>query len=247
MRCRAEPLGHCDREHGALPFVSRGRVLVIDPTWELAWAEGKAGTRTSRSRRPSVPRETTSSACSSLRMYPSAGRSWRGCRASRRSRRTRRASTTSTCRRSRAGVWCSNIAGYCTEEVAEHAIAMVIGLLRGVTELDRDVRAGGWDVFLRPPRRVAGACLGVVGFGRIGRAVARRARALGMEVVAADALVPDEDIRAEGVEPVVLGDLLDRADVVTLYAPLDGTTRKIMDAAAIGRMTRRLPRQLCAR
>jgi D-3-phosphoglycerate dehydrogenase len=220
-----------------LSFVSRGRVLVIDPTWELAWAEEElrdADVAVEAAERPEGDDVV------GLLVSPDVpvGRPELA-----RLPRLEAVATNATGfdhldvrALADAGVWCSNIAGYCTEEVAEHAIAMVIGLLRGVIELDRDVRAGSWDVFRRDPRRVAGACLGVVGFGRIGRAVASRARALGMGVVACDALVPDEEIRAEGVEPVVLGDLLDRADVVTLHAPLDGTTRKIMDAAAIGRM-----------
>ncbi len=220
-----------------MPFVSRGRVLVIDPTWELAWAEEElrdANVAVEAAERPEGDDVV------GLLVSPDVpvGRPELA-----RLPRLEAVATNATGfdhldvqALADAGVWCSNIAGYCTEEVAEHAIAMVIGLLRGVTELDRDVRAGSWDVFHRPPRRVAGACLGVVGFGRIGRAVAWRARALGMDVVVCDTLVADEDIRAEGVEPVVLGDLLARADVVTLHAPLDGTTRSIVDAAAIGRM-----------
>ena len=164
-----------------MPFVSRGRVLVIDPTWELAWAEEEL-------RDANVAVEAAERAegddVVGLLVSPDVtiGRPELA-----RLPRLEAVATNATGfdhldvqALADAGVWCSNIAGYCTEEVAEHAIAMVIGLLRGVTELDRDVRAGRWDVFHRRPRRVAGACLGVVGFGRIGRAVAWRARALGM-------------------------------------------------------------------
>jgi D-3-phosphoglycerate dehydrogenase len=135
-----------------------------------------------------------------------------------------------------AGVWCSNIAGYCTEEVAEHVIAMTLALLRGIVDLDRDVRLGRWNEATRLPRRVEGACLGIVGFGRIGCAVAWRARALKLEVLAVDAVVPPEAVRAEGVEPVGLDVLLERSDVVTLHAPLDGSTRGMVGAAALARM-----------
>jgi D-3-phosphoglycerate dehydrogenase len=135
-----------------------------------------------------------------------------------------------------AGVWCSNVAGYCTEEVAEHAIAMALALLRGVVELDRDVRTGRWDVGAWPARRIAGACLGIVGFGRIGSAVASRGAALGMEVIATDAVVPAAAISAAGVEPVSLRELLERADLVTLHVPLDETTRRMIDAAALATM-----------
>jgi D-3-phosphoglycerate dehydrogenase len=217
--------------------VSRGRVLVIDPTWELAWAEEElrdANVSVEAAERPEGDDVVGLLVCPDVPV---------GRPELARLPRLEAVATNATGfdhldvpALAQAGVWCSNIAGYCTEEVAEHAVAMAIGLLRGVTELDRDVRAGSWDVFPRAPRRIAGACLGIVGFGRIGRAVAWRARALGMHVVACDAVVADEDIRAEDVEPASLDDLLARADVVTLHAPLDGTTRKLVDAAAIERM-----------
>ena len=136
-----------------------------------------------------------------------------------------------------AGVWCSNVAGYCTEEVAEHTIGLVVALLRGIVVLDAHARAGGWDVDPSPPRRVEGACLGVVGYGRIGRAVARRAVALGMEVVAADPHVPRPEIAATGVEPAgSLRDLLARADVITLHVALDESTRGLIDTDALAAM-----------
>jgi D-3-phosphoglycerate dehydrogenase len=217
--------------------MSRGRVLVIDPTWDVAWAEEElrhTDVVVEAAARPEGDDVVGLLVCPDVPV---------GRAELTRLPRLEAVATNATGfdhldveALAEAGVWCSNIAGYCTEEVAEHAIAMTLDLLRGVTTLDREVRAGSWDVFPRPPRRVAGACLGVVGFGRIGRAVAWRAKALRMEVVACDALVDDEQIQAEGVEPVALDELLARADVVTLHAPLDGTTRGIVDAAAIERM-----------
>ncbi len=73
-----------------------------------------------------------------------------------------------------AGAWATHCPGYCDEEVAEHAIAFALDLLRGVTLLDRSVRGGEWNEFEVEPRRVAGATLGIVGLGRIGRQVAWR-------------------------------------------------------------------------
>lgn len=138
-----------------------------------------------------------------------------------------------------AGVWCSNVAGYCTAEVAEHTMALVHALLRGIVGLDRAVRGGVWDLAAQPPRRVAGARLGVVGFGRIGRAVAQRALALGMEVDAHDPYVPAETIRAAGATPLAaLHDLLSRADVVSLHMLLNGETRGLIDAEALAAMPR---------
>jgi len=97
----------------------------------------------------------------------------------------------------RRGVWVCNVPDYCVEEVADHSLALVLALLRGVVELDRDVRAGRWDCTAAGPlRRIRGTRLGVVGFGRTGRALAERAQALGFEVWAADPAVPEEAIAA---------------------------------------------------
>jgi D-3-phosphoglycerate dehydrogenase len=214
----------------------RGRVLVLDPTWELAWAEeALAGVpvRVERSERPQggdvvgllvspeIPVGSAQLAC-----LP----------------RLEAVATNSTGydhldvdALAAAGVWCSNVSGYCTEEVADHTLAFALALLRGVVDLDREVRRGGWDLPVEP-RRIAGSCLGVVGFGRIGRAVASRAAALGMRVLAMDPLVPDADIRAAGAEPVSLDALVADADVVTLHAALDDRSRGMIGARELGLM-----------
>ena len=95
-----------------------------------------------------------------------------------------------------AGVWATHCPGYCDEEVAEHAIAFALDLLRGLTLLDRSVRGGEWNEFAVQPRRVAGATLGIVGLGRIGRQVAWRAAGLGMRVIAHDPHIDPAAARA---------------------------------------------------
>jgi D-3-phosphoglycerate dehydrogenase / 2-oxoglutarate reductase len=122
---------------------------------------------------------------------------------------------------SAAGAWATHCPGYCTEEVAEHTIAFALDLLRGVTLLERSVRDGGWDLSAAPPRRVTGAVLGIVGLGRIGRAVARRAHALEMRVLGFDPAIPaDRATSLDGVEVMSLPALLAQAEVVTLHALL---------------------------
>ncbi len=137
---------------------------------------------------------------------------------------------------SAAGVACLHVGGYCDEEVAEHAIALATGLLRGTHRLDRHVRDGGWWPYPMEPRRVRGSLLGIVGFGAIGRLVAALALANGMRVQAADAFVVDAEVRAHGAEPVALDTLLGTSDVVTLHAPLLEGTRHLIDADALARM-----------
>ncbi len=131
-----------------------------------------------------------------------------------------------------AGAWATHCPGYCDHEVAEHAIAFALALLRGVVLLDRSAHDGIWDQAPAPPRRVAGATLGIVGLGRIGHEVARRGSALGMRVVGSDPGVA----AAPGVEMVGLEELLAGADVVTLHALLTPATRGMIGAAELALM-----------
>ncbi|HTU86540.1 MAG TPA: NAD(P)-dependent oxidoreductase [Solirubrobacteraceae bacterium] len=137
---------------------------------------------------------------------------------------------------SAAGAWATHCAGYCTEEVAEHAIAFALDLLRGVTLLDRFARAGGWDVDPAPPRRVSGTALGIVGLGRIGRAVARRALALEMRVLGFDPALPAGANGIDGVELMALHALLAQAEVVTLHALLVPGQPPVLGATEIALM-----------
>ena len=111
--------------------------------------------------------------------------------------------------------------GYATEVVSDHAIAMTLALLRRLPELNADVHHGIWDpTGHRPMGQVYGRTFGVVGMGDIGRAVARKARGLGFEVICwSHSLVPGRRT-PEGFEVVSYDELLKRADAVS-YTHLD--------------------------
>jgi D-3-phosphoglycerate dehydrogenase len=129
----------------------------------------------------------------------------------------------------RRGIWVCHVPDYCVEEVADHALALLLSLVRGVVELDRSVRAGGWSHDAAGPlRRVAGLRLGIVGFGRIGRALALRAQALGMQVTAHDPWVADAELAAAGVRPAGLEELLRSCTAVSLHVPLTPETRGLL-------------------
>ncbi len=134
------------------------------------------------------------------------------------------------------GVLCLHVAGYCDDEVAEHAVMLASALLRGMHRLDAFTREGGWWPFPVEPRRISGSRLGIVGFGRIGRLVAERGFGAGMEVAACDAFVADDAMRAVGVEPLDLDTLLETSDVVTLHAPLTDETRHLINARRLAQM-----------
>jgi lactate dehydrogenase-like 2-hydroxyacid dehydrogenase len=140
-----------------------------------------------------------------------------------------------------AGIPVCNVPDYGTTEVADTAIAMMLAFARGTASLDAALRAdpkGGWTHHHNvTARRLRGACFGVVGFGRIGTAAALRARAFVMEVAFYDPALPNGAELAFGfARAMTLQDLLGRADVVSIHAPLTRETRGMIDAAAVAAM-----------
>jgi phosphoglycerate dehydrogenase-like enzyme len=121
------------------------------------------------------------------------------------------------------------------ESVAEQGFALLLALTRSVVQNDNTIRAGGWDRTLVQPLR--GKTLGLVGLGRIGRAMATRALAFGMRVVAFDPLAADADFEARhGIRRLGLDDLLATADVVSLHTPLTPETRGLINRTTLARM-----------
>lgn len=141
--------------------------------------------------------------------------------------------------RRHGGVWVCHVPDYCVDEMADTALALALALMRGVVALDRHVRAGFWDADAAGPlRRIRGTRLGVVGFGRIGAALAARAAAVGFEVWASDPGVGDDAIAAAGARPAALHELLVACQVVSLHAPLTPATRGLIGAGEIASMPR---------
>jgi D-3-phosphoglycerate dehydrogenase len=137
------------------------------------------------------------------------------------------------------GVWVCNVPDYCVAEMADSTLALLLALLRGVVVLDRSVRAGGWDHTVAGPLPTfRGTRLAVIGFGRIGREVARRALTLGFEVWAVDPQVPDDDVRAAGVRPATLDEALASCTAFTLHALLTPETRGLIGQDELARMPR---------
>jgi D-3-phosphoglycerate dehydrogenase len=127
------------------------------------------------------------------------------------------------------GVWVCNVPDYCVDEMADHTLALLLALARGVVELDRSVRGGEWRHDAAGPlHRLADLRLGIVGFGRIGRAVAARGLALGMDVSAHDPFVADGEIAAAGVRPASLDDLLRASDAISVHALATPETRGLI-------------------
>lgn len=134
------------------------------------------------------------------------------------------------------GIAVANAPTYCTEDVAEHAIALLTAISRRVIWAHERMRSGTWISPDGPIHRFGGRTLGIVGCGRIGSAVARRARGLGLRVIAYDRYRPATELEALGVIPVSFEELLAEADYLTLHVPLTAETRGLIDATAIDRM-----------
>lgn len=129
----------------------------------------------------------------------------------------------------RRGVWVCNVPDYCVEEMADHALALLLALLRGVVALDRSVAEGRWDHLAAGTlRRIAGTRLGVVGCGWIGRALAARATSLGLEVWGSDPVVPEDVLRSTGIRPAGLEELLRSCVAFSLHAALTPETRGLI-------------------
>jgi D-3-phosphoglycerate dehydrogenase / 2-oxoglutarate reductase len=126
---------------------------------------------------------------------------------------------------------------YCLQEVADHAMALVLALARKVQFSNSLVQQGRWEMpAVVPIRRLEGQVLGLVGLGNIPRRVVPRAIAFGFKVVAHDPYVPAAIARELGVELVSFERLLEISDFISLHAPLTAQTRGLFDADAFRRM-----------
>jgi D-3-phosphoglycerate dehydrogenase / 2-oxoglutarate reductase len=137
------------------------------------------------------------------------------------------------------GIWVTNIPDYAVHEVADHTILLLLAAARHLTHFQRSVAASGWGPTGYPAvRRLAGLRLGIIGLGRIGSQVARRARALGMEVVACSPHMTAARLRTLRVTGVSLSTLLRTSEVISLHAPLTPATTHLLDQRAFARMRR---------
>jgi phosphoglycerate dehydrogenase-like enzyme len=138
----------------------------------------------------------------------------------------------------RHGVIVCNVPDYGTEEVADHAIMLLLALARRLLPCDAAIRAGEWDyrTAIGTPR-LRDRTLGLVGCGRIGTATALRAKAFGLDVVFYDPLVPQGLDKALGIRRAFrLEELLEQSHFVSLHCYLDPTTHHLIDARALDRM-----------
>lgn len=135
----------------------------------------------------------------------------------------------------RAGILVTNVPDYCLDEVADHAMALLLGAARAIVPASRSVREGDWVVPQERVHRLRGRRLALLGVGRIGRRVADRALAFGFEVVGYDPFVTDWS--ATGIVGVgTLEEAVAEADAISLHAPLTPDTRHLIGEDTIALM-----------
>lgn len=138
------------------------------------------------------------------------------------------------------GIAVCAIGEYCTQEVADHAIMLMLALLKGLKTYERNVQTDRQWIYNAKPgvKRIEGLKLGIAGYGKIGRAVAKRAQSFGMEILAYDPYIPDEAIREMGAEPVTMDELLEQSDVITIHMNLTGENQGMFDLEKFKKMKR---------
>jgi len=135
-----------------------------------------------------------------------------------------------------AGIVVLNTPGANTLAAAEHTFALILSLCRNVPQAVADIREGRWDRRHLIGSELAEKTLGIVGLGRIGGAVAQRAKAFGMRVVATDPFVSAARADSVGARLVTLDELLESSDIVTLHVPLGPQTSGLIGAAQLARL-----------
>ena len=137
----------------------------------------------------------------------------------------------------RHGMAVVNVPGYCAEEVSEHAFSLLLACARKIRDYAVSVASGEWDFNIGSPvYRLCGTTIGLVGFGQIPRRVVPKAHGFDMKVIAYDPFVETDDMAKVGVEKVTLEELLQRADFVSLHAPLTKDTDKMIGAEQLKMM-----------
>lgn len=140
------------------------------------------------------------------------------------------------------GIYVAHTPGVLTEAVADFTWALILAITRRVVEADKFIRSGKWNMPWQPEllvgREVYGKTLGIVGFGRIGKAVAKRAKGFDMKILVYDIAVDEETAKSLGAEVVDLDTLLRESDIVSLHVPLTEGTRHMIGENELKKMKR---------
>lgn len=143
---------------------------------------------------------------------------------------------------SKAGIWVTNVPAYCTEEVAEHALGLLLSCVRAIPEKDRMVKSGGWNIN-RPIKRMSGRVLGIAGFGASGRAFWEKVQGFAFSrILITDPRGEAKLAAARSGSPHFTGEtapfekLIGESDFISLHVPLNEGTRHFVNRETIAKM-----------
>lgn len=137
----------------------------------------------------------------------------------------------------RKGIVVTKVPDYCIDEVSDHAMALLLAIVRKIPFANARVQAGEWQMpSVVPIHRLRGTVLGLVGFGRIPQLLAPKAQAFGLRVIASDPYVPEEVMSRAGVKRVEFAELVKTADYISIHAPLMPETNHLFNAAVFSQM-----------
>jgi D-3-phosphoglycerate dehydrogenase len=136
-----------------------------------------------------------------------------------------------------AGIVVTKVPDYCIDEVSDHAMALLLALVRKIPSSNAQVHAGRWEMkAVVPIHRLRGRVLGLVGFGRIPQLVAPKAKAFGLRVIVYDPFVPADVLARERVEQVDFDELLAQSDYISIHTPLLPETKNLFSTGAFSKM-----------
>jgi D-3-phosphoglycerate dehydrogenase / 2-oxoglutarate reductase len=137
----------------------------------------------------------------------------------------------------RARILVTNVPDYCIDEVSDHALALLLTLTRHIAAADTAVKTGAWSVVAHAGvRRIRGQTLGLLGFGKIAKALASKVQPLGMKVWVYDPYLEPAVIAHHGAEAVTFDRLLAEADAISIHVPLSPETRNLIGERELARM-----------
>lgn len=137
----------------------------------------------------------------------------------------------------RLGIPVTNVPAYCLDEVAEHALALLLTSARKICRYDRAVHSGNWSLQTgMPVFRVRGQTLGIIGFGKIGQTLAAKALGLGLRILAYDTYISPAVAEQAGAQLVSLSELLAQSDFISIHTPLTSETRGLLNRDTLRQM-----------
>ena len=130
-----------------------------------------------------------------------------------------------------------NVPDYCLDEVPTHTMALILSVERRTAQFTAEIESRTWDwTNGRPIYRLRGRTLGLAGFGKLPKEVAKKAEPFGLEPIAYDPYIEEAEMAEHGVEKVSLEELLDRSDIISVHTPLTDETQEMFDEEAFAAM-----------